>query len=548
MATTDPYDLLQQELQPPQPLPPDQADPNTVAGRLEMGTRDVAQGFAQGLPGLLYNAAAWPINLGIKGIGALTGTDVSPYLVQPAATNVDRALNTAGLPQEGDVNAAGRIIRGAAAGLSSAPVGSILAGAPGLFGSVGTTLASQPIADVVGGAAGGASSLATDPLREKNPYLASFIDAATSLAAAGSTAGLSNLLNASGLPADVAAWAAKARDVYNIPLTAADISTTPAIRYAASVNRTLPFGGSAAADQDVRDALTTAISNTIGDNTSRITGAVMRGARDDMGKEFDRIGNVTTVTADNQLINDLAQIHYDAPLALSGSQAAPVQNTIDELQDLFAKNNGVVPGSVYQNLTKKSGPLSDLANNDDPSIANYGGKIENALFDAWERSAPPEEVQNLQDVRTQYKNLKTIEPLVEKSPTGQLNPLLLPGAVQRNWDDLAYTGAGALGDLADISSLFLRPPPDSGTAMRNFITGLIVHPTSIAGTLGGVAPANWGLGKALRSDWLTNRVIGNAGTPTVSVPPWLGAGVSTFPLGQNQQPTDPYSQLQSLLR
>lgn len=549
MATIDDINgLIDQLPDPPTPAP--QADPNTFGGRLAMGVRDVLQGAAQGLPGQLYNAAGSVLNLPARAIGALTGADVSPYLIQPAATNVDRALDALGLPQEGTPNAVGRIIRGTSAGLSSVPVGGLLsAAAPGtIAGTVGDVLAGAPVAQAAGGAAGAGSSLATDPLRATNPTLASFIDAASSLAAAGSTLGLSNLLNAPNLPADIAEWAAKARDTYGIPVTGGDITRSPFVRTMASVNRNLPFSGAAAGDAAINDAWTRGVSRTIGQDTSRITKSTMADARADLGDEFDRIGRVSDVTADDGLIGDLARIHSEAPLALTTPELQPVHNQIDNLQNLFAANDGTVPGSVFQNLTNKNAPLSKLANNDNSNIASYGSQIEDALFDAWERQAPPDEVANLQNARLQYKNLKTIEPLVEKSPTGELNPRLLPGQMQRNWDDLAYQGGGQLGDLADIGTLFLRPPPDSGTALRSFITGLIAHPAGVA-TAGLLPLTNRALGAGLRSDWLTNRMLSSSlGAPSVSVPPTLGAGLSAYTLGQQQQQPGAYDDLRSLLR
>jgi hypothetical protein len=554
----DVYDLLQQELGIAAASPP-AADPSAFSGRLAMGTRDVAQGAAQGLPGLLYDAAGNLINLGIKGVGALTGADVQPYLVRPAATNVDLALNKAGLPPEGDPNAVGRIIRGTTAGLSSVPAGMALgaiAPAATTASAVGGALEAAPVAQAVGGAAGAASSLETDKIRQTNPMLASFIDTATSLAAAGSTAGLAKLLNAPGLPADVAAWAQLARERYGIPLTAADMTQVPSLRSLADVNRQLPFSGARTADQAVQDATTQAVSNTIGENTPRLTKSTMTDARQRMRDEFDRIGGATTVSADDPLIADLGQIESEARSATGFTKGSPmppqmgsIQNQIDNLQNIFAAHDGTIPGSVYQDLTKKGTPLYTIANNPDPVIGQYGQRIEDALFNAWERSAPPDEVANLRDTRWQYKNMKTVEPLVEKSPTGQISPNLLSGAVQRNFDDLAYSGAGDLGNLADISKLFLGKPPDSGTPMRGTAMMALTHPLVAAATLPITIPVNQVLGRTLRSDWLADRLLQNSlGGPRVSIPPSLGAAAAAFPMGQRQQQNDPYADLQSLLR
>lgn len=81
--------------------------------------------------------------------------------------------------------------------------------------------------------------------------------------------------------------------------------------------------------------------------------------------------------------------------------------------------------------------------------------------------------------RRQYAIGKTVESLVAKSPTGDISPAALLGAVTRNQagrSAMARGAAGDLGTLADIGQRFLKERPSSGTAERALMQNLLTHP------------------------------------------------------------------------
>jgi hypothetical protein len=494
--------------------PPDR---RTALQNLAQGTRDVLQGAAT-LPGLVYDSLGNLINLGEKGLEGLSGADLGALRIHPLAQNIDRTLDAAGLPPgAAQPGWQSKLIRALSAPLGGGALGS----------AIGATAAPGGAAEAVGGALTAAlptqmavsaapevAGLYTDPALEGHPALQAFAKTAAGLAAAGSITGLQALLSSPSVDPEIAAWATRARNVYNIPLTATDMSQNAAVRTLSSVNRNMLWSGAGNADAAITDGLNRAISNTIGENTTRITAPVMDAARTRIGNELDRIGNATTLQFDNPLLQDLTQIEGDARSSMGyapGVAPSPdlqsVLNQIDRVQNTAAGNNGVIPGSVFQNMIAKGAPLDRVASSGDPNVAHYGQQIREALFDAFERSAPPDELQALQDARFQYKNMKTIEPLVEKSPTGALSPALLTGAARSSFDNMAYQGAGPLGELGQIGQMFLKPPPDSYTAMRNLLIGAVVHPTTAVPTLGLSMPLNRLLGAGLRSDALANRTL-----------------------------------------
>ena len=169
----------------------------------------------------------------------------------------------------------------------------------------------------------------------------------------------------------------------------------------------------------------------------------------------------------------------------------------------------------------------------------------------------------LREARGQYKAMKTIEPLVEKSTTGDVSPAGLMQAVRGSYNGMAYGGGGALGDLARVGQRFLKEPPSSGTAERlqagatagkigNTIGTLgalggatmgaheaapylspYVSPEMILPTLAGMA-GSFGAGRiassVLRSptvsNMLVNRALGNAAQPN----PLMSAAVRNLPM------------------
>ena len=502
----------------------------TALENLAQGARDLMQGAAT-MPGLVSDSFGNLINLGEKGLEGLTGSDLSALRIHPLAQGIDTVLDAAGLPPgAAQPGWQSKLIRALAAPLGGGLIGGAIgaAAAPGSAAeAVSGALTSGPIAQAAVSATPELAGLYTDPALEGHPALQTFAKTAAGLAAAGSITGLQSLLASPSVDPEIAAWAAKARDVYNIPLTAPDMSQNAAVRTLSSVNRNMLWSGAGSADAAITDGLNRAVSNTFGEDAPRITDAVMSNARSRIGKELDRIGNATTVQFDNPLLQDLTQIDGDARSSmgyLPGVAPSPdlqsVLNQIDRVQNTAVANAGVIPGNVFQDMIKKGTPLDRVASSADPNVANYGQQIRDALFDAWERSAPPDEVQNLQDARFQYKNMKTIEPLVEKSPTGALSPALLTGAARSSFDDMAYSGAGPLGELGNIGQLFLKPPPDSYTAMRNLLIGAVVHPATAVPTLGLSMPANRLLGAGLRSDALADRTL--YGGPPVTAPAVAG--------------------------
>jgi hypothetical protein len=330
--------------------------------------------------------------------------------------------------------------------------------------------------------------------------------------------GVRNALVGGNTPTDVAQLARTATDQYGVPVYAGQLSTSPATRFLDSVTRRLPFSGAEGAMDVQQKAFNNAVASTFGENADRITPQVMSTAKARLGSVFDKIASQSNVNADDQFINDLGQIETDATSTLPDAEFAPIKRQLDNVLGMATKGDGVISGDSYQALTRKGAPLDRAMQSSDPNVKFYASQIRDTLDDALQRSAPQEVQTQLQQARSQYKAMKTIEDLVEKSTTGDISPALLMGRVRQSYGNMAYGGGGPLGDLARIGQQFLKEAPSSGTAERMMTIGALgglgpeaVHNPITAGlsAAGSIAGGRL-LGAVLRSQPYANLMIRNS--------------------------------------
>jgi len=142
-----------------------------------------------------------------------------------------------------------------------------------------------------------------------------------------------------------------------------------------------------------------------------------------------------------------------------------VSNLVDEF--LSKTKNGQVSGAAYRQLDSKIGKLMK---GQDGDKANWLGQLRDSIRDGMDRSISKADSAKWKQLRGQYKNLKTVEDLIEKAPTGDLSPSLLLNKVRGANKNMAYGGGGDLANLARIGQKFLKDPiQNSTTAEKNMI-------------------------------------------------------------------------------
>ena len=401
-------------------------------------------------------------------------------------------------------------------------------GAPAPVNNLTSNIVRQsPVLGATGALAQGVTDLTGDPLLG----MASTAAIPAAIRAGG---GVANRLVGTVDP-NTAALAQTARNNFGIPVGAGEVSSNPTVRFLNSVVNKLPGSGGGAHRENMQTAFNRSIAETFGENADRITPQVMAQARDRIGAVFEDVANRTpTIHADPQFAHALRRTILDAQATMTAGEVEPLIRQVRNIAGLVDPRTQTITGEIYQNLTRRGTPLDRAMQSQNPNIRNAARDIREALDDVMERSATPEAVADLRQARAEWRNLRTVEPLVAKAPTGDISPALLQGRVNTSFKGThgaAYGGGGDLKTLADIGQRFMKEPPSSGTAERGMMMHLIGgFGSGVAGLAAGLSPkeaalamlapvagaaTGRGVGATLRSESLTNRLINNSlGNPT----------------------------------
>jgi hypothetical protein len=295
---------------------------------------------------------------------------------------------------------------------------------------------------------------------------------------------------------------------YGIPLTAPQVSSSPALKIAGSAVDRLPLSGAGGAAADQQGAWQRAIASTLGEKADRLTPDVMNNARQRIGSYYDTVANNTDLNMDDKFFVGLHDTLNNAAQVLPKSEAEPLVRQAQNIIEKIDPDSKTISGKTYQALTNTNSPLDRLANSENPNLAFYANQLKKTLDSALERSAPPEMQQLLQTADKQWAAMRTVQPIVAKS-NGTVSPALLAGRVNAaSSNGMAFGYGGDLGELARIGQTFLKEPGSSNTAERlSTIAGL-----SAAGPAAFNALAHGSLGEAagILGTLGTGRVVGSA--------------------------------------
>lgn len=330
-------------------------------------------------------------------------------------------------------------------------------------------------AAVVGGLLSGAQPVATGESRLQNT-------AVGTAAGAGGQA-MTKMLGAAlrgptnSLTPQQAALAAKA-EALGIDLTPAQKSGNTFLRTVDSVLERMPLTGGKQREKIAEQGrqFTRAVTKTMGANADDIGEGTMAGNKARLSGKYNEIFAGEKIAAAD-FTPRLALVKAEAERALTPEQFRIVSNKIE---DLFAKvKDDGVEGVAYQ---KWRSSLSTR----DGDVKHYLNLARSAVDDAASVNLSPGKMDDFIATNAQYKNMKTIQPLAEKSTNGLASPGLLLERVRAANPNMAYTGAGDIGDLAKIGKEFVKDPiADPGTAQRLMAQALLTGGAAGAGGLTG---------------------------------------------------------------
>lgn len=334
---------------------------------------------------------------------------------------------------------------------------------------------------------------------------------------------------------EVAQLAQLGRDTYGIPITAGQMSGNRMIKTADSVLKSIPFSGHGALDDEVQLAVNRATARTMGEDAPKLTPNVMNAARTRIGGVLQDVETRNAVNFDQPLMDELGSIESNARSSLTDPEYGVIQRQLHGVMSNLRSSNDIA-GETYGNLIHKGSPLDAAANSNNSNISGYASQIKEALRGSLQRSLSGDDLAAYQQARTQWKNMRTIEPLTQaadvvggpSASTGDINPTLLRGAVNRAYPRAAFSAPGEvpLNDIADIGQRFLKETPTSHTSERGWMLhmlsglggamaeggGLPSASTMIGGGAGllGSALAARGASRALQSRALADQMIRNS--------------------------------------
>jgi len=211
---------------------------------------------------------------------------------------------------------------------------------------------------------------------------------------------------------------------------------------------------------------------------------------DRLGQGFEDISARNAIVADPQFGQSIGRVLNEYDRVLPSAQREIVGNMADDIIQVATQNQGVIPGQVYQATRSRLGRMAQSARNSDPEFANALRGLRNTLDDAMARSISPDDAAEWATLRNQYGNMRTLERAAsgagEAAAEGFISPAKLRQAASTGRQGQYVRGTGDLDELARAGQI-LTPLPDSGTASRLAVRGLMSTPAAAGAIVGGAS-------------------------------------------------------------
>lgn len=205
---------------------------------------------------------------------------------------------------------------------------------------------------------------------------------------------------------------------------------------------------------------------------------------------FDDIASRNAIRSDPQFGNDIGGVLREYDRVLPSAQREIVNNMADDILAVTTQNGGQIPGDVYQATRSRLGNMAQSARNSDPQFSQALRGLRNALDNAMSRSVSPDDAADWARLRSEYGNMKVLEKAAtgagENAAEGLISPAKLRQAAVSGRQGQYARGTGDFDELARAGQI-LSPLPDSGTASRLAVRGLMSTPAAAGAIVGGAS-------------------------------------------------------------
>jgi hypothetical protein len=264
-----------------------------------------------------------------------------------------------------------------------------------------------------------------------------------------------------------------------------------------------------------RDVFTQNVAKLAGVDGEKLTRKAFGDATKKVGSGIGELNNKYDLPIDKSFV---PQLRTEAR-----GQSPEVANAVNYFAGRIAKETqgGNLNGTTFRRINTELNNRIKATSNGDLKYAL--GNMQDKLLDLQQAQMTPADKTALQGLRKQYAIQRTLEPLIAKSPTGDVAPSALLGAITSTKAGKAAAARGAAGDLgklADIGQKFLKEQPSSGTAERMFAQGI---PAALGGLVGagaaGAPGAAFGLAGGLGAANAYNRLGPSVTNMLINRPP-----------------------------
>lgn len=233
-------------------------------------------------------------------------------------------------------------------------------------------------------------------------------------------------------------------------------------------------------NQTQQTAFTKAVLKTLGVQSDTADAKVLLGIRTQIGGTLDKMGQKYPIPMDDVLLNKLANIEAAADSELGPEAMSVVRKQTNNIIDHAAAGEGTIAGQAFANARSS---LTRIQGQNDVA-GHWAGEIHDALTDALQRNASPEDVQAIQHARTSWRILKNIEMPNVVQADDQINPSALYSALNRakNTNAMLYgQGDASLQSVMDLGAagkmILKNSTPNSGTPAR--VAGMMLMGASL---------------------------------------------------------------------
>jgi len=273
---------------------------------------------------------------------------------------------------------------------------------------------------------------------------------------------------------EVKELARKAIDKFGIKLSMDQVAPTRVRNAVQKVSQNLPGSGVDAFQAAQRQQWTRAVAKEIGQDSADLGPETINKFLDDASVKFDNVLKGKTIKVDYDPLKRINAITEEAAANITGDYAKIVQGKADNILNQLFTSRQVPSGIAYKAKALTGDKLASMRSQLVKSLPNISGdaktyvsEMVDVIDEIAQKNLPKDAIAKLADARREWRNFKTIEPLLEKSTDGTIDPAQLMQRVASSKYIKASrkaVGEDNLVDLARIGKQFLRQKGGSDTA------------------------------------------------------------------------------------